>query len=81
MDFPTALRYLMAGRTIRRESSPDRIYRLGTVHETLETRSEKLRLKDTAEILQNLASYPGTRFRTAIIVGRDMLATDWELVE
>jgi hypothetical protein len=81
MDFPTALRYLMAGRTIRRESSPDRIYRLGTVHETLETRSEKLRLRDVAEVVENLASYPGTRFRAAIIHGKAMLATDWELVE
>lgn len=81
MDFPTALRYLMAGRTIRRESHPDRIYRLGTVHETLETRSEKLRLKDGAEIIENLTNYPGTYFRAAIIVSKQMLATDWELVE
>ena len=81
MDFPTALRYLMAGRTIRRESHPDRIYRLGTVHETLETRSEKLRLRDVAEVVENLASYPSTRFRSAVIVGRELLATDWELVE
>jgi hypothetical protein len=81
MDFPTALRYLMAGRTIRRESSPDRIYRLGTVHETVSTKEEKLRLKDGAEVVENLASYPGTRFRAAIIHGKAMLATDWELVE
>jgi hypothetical protein len=81
MDFPTALRYLMAGRTIRRKEFPNRIYRLGTVHETLDTREEKLRLRDTAEIVQSLASYPETRFRSAIIVGREMLATDWELVE
>jgi hypothetical protein len=81
MDFPTALRYLMAGRTIRRKEFPNRIYRLGTVHETLDTQEEKLRLKDTAEIVENLASFPGTRFRGAIIVGRAMLAEDWELVE
>jgi hypothetical protein len=81
MDFPTALRYLLAGRTIRRESSPDRIYRLGTVHETVSTKEEKLRLKDVAEVVENLAHYPSTRFRSAVIVGRAMLATDWELVE
>jgi hypothetical protein len=81
MDFPAALRYLMAGRMIRRESSPDRIYRLGTVHETVSTKEEKLRIKDGAEVVENLASYPGTRFRAAIIHGKAMLATDWELVE
>jgi hypothetical protein len=81
MDFPAALRHLIAGRTIRRESSPERIYRLGTVHETLTTRAEKLRLKDVAEVVENLASYPGTRFRAAIIGGKAMLAEDWELVE
>jgi hypothetical protein len=81
MDFPSALRYLISGRTIRRESSPDRIYRLGTVHETLTTRAEKLRLKNDPQIVENLADYPGTRFRAAIIGGKAMLADDWELVE
>jgi hypothetical protein len=81
MDFPTALRYLMAGRTIRRESHPDRIYRLGTVHETLDNRNEKLRLKNEEQVVENLGNYPGTRFRAAIIHGKAMLATDWELVE
>jgi hypothetical protein len=81
MDFPTALRYLMAGRTIRRKEFPNRIYRLGTVHETLDTQEEKLRLRDGAEIVENLASFPGTRFRGAIIVGRAMLAEDWEVVD
>jgi hypothetical protein len=81
MDFPTALRYLMAGRTIRRESSPNRIYRLGTVHETLDNRNEKLRLKNEEQVVENLGNYPGTRFRTATIGGMAMLAEDWELAE
>jgi hypothetical protein len=81
MDFPTALRYLIAGRTIRRKEFPNRIYRLGTVHETLDTREEKLRLRDGVEVVENLASYPGTRFRAAIIGGKAMLAADWELAE
>jgi hypothetical protein len=80
MDFPTALRYLLAGNTIRRESLPDRIYRLGTIYETLSP-PEKKRIKDGPEIVELWLSSPDSQPIVCSLYGWQMLATDWELVE
>lgn len=80
MDFPTALRYLMAGRTIRQASFPHRHYRMGNTHETLSP-SEKKHIKDAPEVVEIWLRYPDSPPKMGSIYGKQMLATDWELVE
>jgi hypothetical protein len=80
MDFPTALRYLMAGRTIRRASVLAEHFRLGTIHET---RAEKDRpnFENKQTIVMVWVNRPKEIPWFAALSGHELLATDWELVE
>jgi hypothetical protein len=80
MDFPTALRYLMAGRTIHRASSDYINFRLGTFHETCRVSEEK-HFTDETIIIRFWPLRPSVPPILAELDGHDMLATDWELVE
>ncbi len=80
MDFPTALRYLMAGRTIRRD--PHQVagnYRLGTIHEAC-TEKQAKKWNDGPAVVCFWPIWP-QRAWFAKFDSEDILATDWELVE
>jgi hypothetical protein len=80
MDFPTALRYLMAGRTIRRESDRTQYYRLGTIHEIVPARHRWNR-DDGPAVLWIWEHARKVNPCPACISSSELLAEDWELVE
>jgi hypothetical protein len=80
MDFPTALRYLMAGRTIRMQSEPRRLYCLGTLNDTCQHPCEK-KEDNPHTILHFWQGHDPAKYVVACFPGHDCLATDWELVE
>ena len=80
MDFPTALRYLMAGRTIRRTSADHISYRLGTFRETY-SENEKKHFTDDEIIVSFWSTRPTFLPIQASVLSHELLATDWELAE
>jgi hypothetical protein len=53
---------------------------MGTTYETLSP-SEKKHIKDAPEVVEIWLRYPDSPPKMGSIYGKQMLATDWELVE
>jgi hypothetical protein len=80
MDFPTALRYLMAGRTIRRESEwLEQNFKVGTIHDACTEKQAKT-WKNGPAVICFWPRFPENAW-FARFDSDDVLATDWELVE
>jgi hypothetical protein len=82
MDFPTAFRYLLSGRTIRRldKYRLGTHYRLGTIHETYSEDGKKL-WNNRPAVLCMLVHRHHSRIVEAELDSDDLLAEDWEVVD